>query len=154
MFVSFVKCSLVINLIYSKQLILLLIDWLMVCTTCLVVIVTYINGRHKNIGSRRRHIIHTNWLPCLAGPLCRPACLVCAHYQPSCFVEVDVLPTNMPWTIYFSSISMKDTVVRQSCRFNHRHLNLHGLLIDPDRLGYKFCSNAATFFIPKINSLV
>ncbi len=36
----------------------------------------------------------------------QPACLVCARYSLSCFVEVKSLWTNMPWAIYFSWISM------------------------------------------------
>ncbi len=38
--------------------------------------------------------IHLALLPC------RPTCLICAHFESSCFVVVDFFQTNMPLGIF------------------------------------------------------
>jgi hypothetical protein len=50
--------------------------------------------------------VHLTRLPRQPTCLTRSACLVCARYQHSYFVEVYFLLTNMALAIYFSYISM------------------------------------------------
>jgi hypothetical protein len=53
---------------------------------------------------------------------CQPAYLVFCRLQGLALIEVDFLPTNMPWPIYFSLISMKAMLPHQ--QENHPLLNL------------------------------